>query len=152
MPLLVLVILSLHILAATFWAGTSFTLARTGGAAGEILFRPQMGAALIAVLAGGYLWHELHAGGFGTDEQVLGLGALCALVAAGVQGMVSGRAVSALRRDERGRGAFTHRDRPAHRRRPARSRSDLHGGGALCLKRQLNRLKRHPNSPGRWPW
>jgi hypothetical protein len=100
MPLLVLVILSLHILAATFWAGTSFTLARTEGAGGEILFRPQMGAALIAVLAGGYLWHELHAGGFGTDEQVLGLGALCALVAAGVQGIVSGRAVSALRRGE----------------------------------------------------
>jgi F0F1-type ATP synthase membrane subunit c/vacuolar-type H+-ATPase subunit K len=46
------------------------------------------------------LWHELHAGAASTDEQVLGLGALCALVAAGVQGMLSGRAVSALRRGE----------------------------------------------------
>jgi hypothetical protein len=89
--------LSLHILSAVFWAGTSFALARTGGIGGEQLFRPQMGAAVIAVLSGGYLWHLVHAGSFGTAEQILAVGALCALVAAGVQGALGGRAIRSLR-------------------------------------------------------
>jgi len=89
--------LSLHVLAATFWAGTSFTLARLGGAGGEKLFRPQMGAAVLVVLTGGYLWHLVHEGSFGTTEQLLAAGALCAIVAAGVQGAIGGRAIRALR-------------------------------------------------------
>ena len=52
MQIALIIALSLHILSAVFWAGTSFTLARTGGAGGEQLFRPQMGAAVIAVLTG----------------------------------------------------------------------------------------------------
>ena len=60
-----IITLSLHILAAVFWAGTSFTLARIGGLGGEQLYRPQMGAAVIAVLTGGYLWHLAHDGAFG---------------------------------------------------------------------------------------
>jgi hypothetical protein len=96
MQIALIITLSLHILSAVFWAGTSFTLARTGGIGGEQLFRPQMGAAVIAVLTGGYLWHLVHAGSFGTAEQILAVGALCALAAAGVQGAVGGRAIRSL--------------------------------------------------------
>ncbi len=88
-----IIALSLHILSSVFWAGTSFTLARTGGAGGEQLFRPQMGAAAVAVLTGGYLGHLAHAG----TEQILAVGALAALVAAGVQGAIGGRAIRSLR-------------------------------------------------------
>ena len=91
-------VLSLHVLSAFFWAGTSFTLARTGGLGGIKLFRPQMGAATVAVLSGMYLWSQLHAGGFGPAEKVLAIGAGCALIAAGVQGRFGGMAMRALRR------------------------------------------------------
>jgi len=94
-PILIAAI-SLHVLAAMFWAGTSFTLARIGGVRGEMLFGPQMGAAVIAVLTGGYLWHVSHAGSFGTAERVLALGAVCAIIAAGVQGSIGGPAIRAL--------------------------------------------------------
>jgi hypothetical protein len=90
-------VISLHVLAAMFWAGSSFTLARTGGLGGEQLFRPQMGAATIAILAGGYMWHVIHAGTFATAERVLALGAVCAIIAAGVQGAIGGRAIRGLR-------------------------------------------------------
>jgi hypothetical protein len=90
-------VISLHVLAAMFWAGSSFTLARTGGLGGEQLFRPQMGAATIAILAGGYMWPVTHAGAFNTAAQVLALGAVCAIIAAGVQGAIGGRAIRGLR-------------------------------------------------------
>ena len=94
---IVIAVMSIHVLAAMFWAGTSFTLARTGGLGGEQLFRPQMGAATIAILAGGYLWQATHAGAFATAEQVLALGAVCAIIAAGVQGAMTGPAIRSLR-------------------------------------------------------
>jgi uncharacterized membrane protein len=97
MQIALIIALSLHILSSVFWAGTSFTLARTGGVGGELLFRPQMGAATIAVLSGGYLGHLTHAGSFGMAEQILAVGALAALVAAGVQGAIGGRAIRSLR-------------------------------------------------------
>jgi uncharacterized membrane protein len=97
MQIALIIALSLHILSSVFWAGTSFTLAQTGGVGGELLFRPQMGAATIAVLSGGYLGHLAHAGSFGTAEQILAVGALAALVAAGVQGAIGGRAIRSLR-------------------------------------------------------
>jgi hypothetical protein len=97
MQIALIIALSLHILSSVFWAGTSFTLARTGGVGGEQLFRPQMGAAVIAVLTGGYLGHLAHAGAFGTAEQILAVGALAALVAAGVQGVIGGSAIRSLR-------------------------------------------------------
>ena len=96
MQIALIITLSLHVLASVFWAGTSFALARTGGVGGEQLFRPQMAAAIIAVLTGGYLGHLVHAGTFGTAEQVLAIGALAALVAAGVQGAIGGRAIRNL--------------------------------------------------------
>src|SRR5207237_754622 len=78
-------VISLHVLAAMFWAGTSFTLARTGGLGGAQLFRPQMGAATVAILAGGCIWQVSHAGAFDTAERVLALGAVCAIIAASVR-------------------------------------------------------------------
>ncbi|MHC2673783.1 hypothetical protein ACVI1J_005946 [Bradyrhizobium diazoefficiens] len=50
--------LSLHVLSSVFWAGSSFALARTGAAGGEQLVGPQLGAAMIAILTGGYLGHS----------------------------------------------------------------------------------------------
>jgi hypothetical protein len=97
MQIALVITLSLHVLSTVFWAGTSFALARTGGAGGEQLFRPQMGAAVVAVLTGGYLGHLAHAGTFGTTEQVPAIGALAALIAAGVQGAIGGRAIRSLR-------------------------------------------------------
>ncbi|MHC4049966.1 hypothetical protein [Bradyrhizobium sp. 25ACV] len=90
--------LSLHVLSSVFWAGSSFALARTGGLGGEQLVFPQLGAATIAILTGGYLGHLVHSGRFGTTEQVLAVGAVCALIAAGVQAAIGPRALMALRR------------------------------------------------------
>ena len=97
MQIALIIALSLHVLSTVFWAGTSFALAPTGGVGGEQLFRPQMAAAVIAVLTGAYLGHLVHSGTFGTTEQVLAIGALAALVAAGVQGAIGGRAIRSLR-------------------------------------------------------
>jgi len=96
MQIALIIALSLHVLSSVFWAGSSFTLARTGGAGGEQLFRPQMGAALIAILTGAYLGHQVHEGAFGTSEKVLAAGALAALIAAGVQVAVGGGAIRSL--------------------------------------------------------
>ena len=92
--------ISVHALAAVFWAGTTFTLARTAGAGAELLFRPQIAAAALAVLSGGYLGSLVHTGAFGRMEQVLAVGVLCALLAAGVQALVAGRAIGRLTKGE----------------------------------------------------
>jgi uncharacterized membrane protein len=97
MQIALIIALSLHVLSSVFWAGSSFTLARTGGAGGEKLFRPQMGAALVAILSGAYLGHSVHEGSFGTAEKILAAGALAALIAAGVQAAVGGPAIHRLR-------------------------------------------------------
>jgi hypothetical protein len=97
MRILIILALAFHVVPAVFWAGTTFVLARSGGIGAEKLFRPQMGAALVAFVTGAFLWSQLHAGGFNAAEQTLALGALCALAAAGVQGSLVGRAVGRLR-------------------------------------------------------
>ncbi|MDE5445328.1 hypothetical protein GWG65_28630 [Bradyrhizobium sp. CSA207] len=90
--------LSLHVLSSVFWAGSSFALARTGAAGGEQLVGPQLGAATIAILTGGYLGHLAHSGSFGAAERVLAVGAVCALIAAAVQAAIGPRALLNLRR------------------------------------------------------
>jgi hypothetical protein len=85
-----LVIQALHILSGVFWAGSTFALARSRATSADELFRPQMGAAVVAVVTGGGLWHLLHPSGFGTQELVLALGALAAVLAVGVQGAMCG--------------------------------------------------------------
>ncbi|HLH11738.1 MAG TPA: hypothetical protein VKV77_07670 [Methylovirgula sp.] len=89
------VAISLHLLAGIFWAGTTFAVARTGGTGGMRLYRPQQWAAVIAVLAGAYLWSVLRPEG--TTGIILGIGALCAIAAAGVQGAMAGRSIRAFR-------------------------------------------------------
>jgi hypothetical protein len=84
MWLLVLVTVA-HVLAGVFWAGSSAVLARTGAAGIELLARPQLGAAVLAILMGGVLWSLNHRGAEGTGEHILGAGALCALAAAVLQ-------------------------------------------------------------------
>ena len=81
-----IVTLVLHVLSGVFWVGSTFVLARTGGYQADRFFRPQMGAATVAVLTGALLWFLLHRGPAGIQEYVLGVGAICALLAAGVQG------------------------------------------------------------------
>jgi len=97
MQIPLIITLSLHVLSSVFWAGSSFTLARTGGAGGEQLLGPQMGAAVVTILTGAYLGHSVHAGMFGTAEQILAVGALAALLAAAVQGAIGGCAIRSLR-------------------------------------------------------
>ena len=93
MQITLLVTLVLHILSGVFWAGSTFALARTGAMTADQLFRPQMGAAVVAVITGGVLWHLLHPSGFGTMEQIIALGALAAVLAAGAQGVLCGPAL-----------------------------------------------------------
>jgi hypothetical protein len=90
--------LSLHILSSTFWAGTSFTLARTGGLGGERLFRPQIGAAVVSVLTGAILWGITYGTAFGPSQKILALGAVCAIIAAVLQMVLGGRTIHALKK------------------------------------------------------
>ena len=81
-----IIALVLHVLSGVFWAGSTFALARIGGNLAERLFRPQMGAATVAIVTGGVLGFLLHRGTPGIQEYLLAIGALCALLAAAVQG------------------------------------------------------------------
>jgi hypothetical protein len=90
-------LVALHVLSAVFWAGSSFTLARSGGLGAESLFGPQMGAAAVAIVSGGLLGHLLGKGVQGPSQQVLMAGAGCALVALLLQGLMARPAVKALR-------------------------------------------------------
>ncbi|MGY4318547.1 hypothetical protein [Bradyrhizobium sp. JR3.5] len=56
MQIVLIIALSLHVLSSVFWAGSSFTLARTGGLGGEKLLVPQIGAATVAIVTGATLW------------------------------------------------------------------------------------------------
>ena len=95
MQAILIVTLVLHVLSGVFWAGSTFALARTGGNLAERFFRPQMGAAAVAIVTGGVLGFLLHRGTPGIQEHLLAIGALSALLAAGVQGSAA-RAVREL--------------------------------------------------------
>lgn len=84
--------LVLHVLSGVFWAGSTFTLARTAAGV-EGLLRPQLGAAFTAVVTGALLWHLVHSGSPGGTEYILLAGAVAALIAAGVQGLLGGRVI-----------------------------------------------------------
>jgi hypothetical protein len=93
-----LVMFVFHVASGVFWAGSTFALARTEAASADKLFRPQMGAAIVVVITGGVLWHLLRPLGLGSQERVLALGALAALLAGGVQGALCGSALRKLAR------------------------------------------------------
>ena len=86
-----IILVILHVLSGVFWAGTTFALTRMSGDQETVLFRPQMGAALIAILTGVALWFLFHRGSDGLQEHVLGVGIIFALIAAGIQGMSHAR-------------------------------------------------------------
>ena len=98
MATFILVALAAHVLSSVFWAGSTFTLARLSGLGGERLVVPQTGAAVVAILTGGYLWHTLHDAGFGSFEQVLFIGAVAALIAMVLQVAIGSRTLVARRR------------------------------------------------------
>jgi hypothetical protein len=81
MQILIIIAIAVHAVSAVFWMGTTANQAQMGAAAAEILFPRQMGAAIVSVLTGGFLWSQLHAGGFGTYEMILAAGAACAVLA-----------------------------------------------------------------------
>lgn len=86
MQLILMILIGLHILAGVFWAGSTFASVRAGGTGASTLFGPQMRAATLTILAGIGLWGIAHRGPQGPMEHTLALGALCSIVAAGVQG------------------------------------------------------------------
>ena len=96
MQITLIVALVLHVLSGVFWAGTTFALARTAGNRADLFFRPQMGAAAVAVVTGALLWFLLHHGHLGTPGELLAIGALCALLAGGVQGAMGAPALRKL--------------------------------------------------------
>ena len=91
-------ILPLHMLAAIAWLGLAVVVAMNAGVGGAKAFRPQMIAAVIAFLSGGYLWHVYYGAQFGSAQKVLAFGVVCAIGAAGVQGMMVGRQRRLLKR------------------------------------------------------
>jgi hypothetical protein len=97
MPVTSIITVSAHVLAAVFWAGTTFTLARTAGSEAPRLFGPQLGSAAVAIASGGYLWNLTHAGRFEVAEMVLAAGALAAVLALILQAGLGGTALAALR-------------------------------------------------------
>lgn len=83
-PFLITVI-AMHVLSSVFWAGTTFVLARTGANDAARLFRPQFGAAIIAIISGVFLWSLIRAGSFGNAEMLLAIGAAAAVTALLIQ-------------------------------------------------------------------
>lgn len=80
-------LISLHALAGVFWAGSTLALTHTSPAHRSTpeLFRAQMAAAVLTIAAGAALWGIVIGGSRGPLANTLGLGALCAIVAAIVQ-------------------------------------------------------------------
>ena len=108
MTFLIMLLLVLHVLPGVYWAGSTFVLARpAAGAAPNGIFGAQMAAATVTVLAGIGLMVLLHRGADGPMEHTLGIGALCAVVAAGVQGALRRRSPAAAQRIAAGLLAIT---------------------------------------------
>ena len=111
MNILMMVLIVLHVVPGVYWAGTTFALARDPMIGDAILGRAQAGAAGVVIVMGIILMaihYDLPAGAAAWD---LGIGALCALIAAGVQ---HGIAWPARRRLAAGTG-----DAAANRQRAA---------------------------------
>jgi hypothetical protein len=102
-------VLALHVLSATFWAGSTFTLARTNGKSADQLFVPQLAAAGVAIAAGAFLWAKMYPSG--GESMLLRIGAAAAIVAVLVQGVMVGRVKKRLPDDTRAlaRAATAHR-------------------------------------------
>lgn len=95
---------AVHVLSAVFWAGSTFALARTGGTLAPRLFGPQMGAAAVAIMSGGYLWRLTQAQALGQGSRVLAVGALGAILAACLQAVMIGSGLRQRRAAPEGDG------------------------------------------------
>jgi hypothetical protein len=84
---------SVHVLAAIFWAGSTMGAAVTR-AVNRRLFVSQMLAALAVIAAGTYLWTTLHGGEQGVAERGLDIGAGCAILALVIQAIMVGPVVA----------------------------------------------------------
>ncbi|WP_066806232.1 hypothetical protein [Sphingomonas asaccharolytica] len=89
MQVLLIITIAVHVLASVFWAGSTFVLARSGGAGAAPLFGPRIGAATVSGLSGTLLWHLLHEGSFELAEKILATGAVAAILAFLVQILVA---------------------------------------------------------------
>lgn len=98
MQLALVIAKSLHVLAPTLWAGSTFASARMADNGSEELFVPQLDAAAFAIGSGAYLWRALHEGSFGITAQFLTTGAVAANLALTLQAAVFGGALRQLRR------------------------------------------------------
>lgn len=85
--------LGLHVLAGTFWAGSTMTFAFGVRSLPPRLFAAQMIAGLVVVGAGVFLWGQLHESAEGPQEHALTIGAVAALVAFVIQIVLVGRLV-----------------------------------------------------------
>jgi hypothetical protein len=97
MPPVLVLTLGLHILASLFWLLSSFILSRAKGVGSAGMFRWQMLAATLAIFSGGGLWSMFFRGPIGPPQMILLGGALCAIVAAGVQGALVGGSVRRMK-------------------------------------------------------
>jgi hypothetical protein len=86
-------LIALHVLAGVFWAGTTFALARMGVEAAARLLRPQFGAAVGAIATGALLWFLFRFEDRSMQAHILGLGAMFAILALGVQAVTVARGV-----------------------------------------------------------
>ena len=86
MRILLMSLLALHALSGVFWAGSTLALTHSYFELTPKLFRAQMGAAALTFAAGLALWGIAIRGAHGPMATTLGMGALCAVAAAGVQG------------------------------------------------------------------
>ena len=83
--------LPLHMLAAIVWVGLAVVVAMNAGGGGEKAFRWQMIAAVVAFATGAGLWNVYYGSRFEAAQKVLAFGIVCAIAAAGVQGVMVGR-------------------------------------------------------------
>jgi hypothetical protein len=89
---MIMAAISVHVLAAIFWAGSTMGASVTK-AVSRRLFIAQMLAAIAVIAAGTYLWITLHGGEQGTAEHGLMIGAGCAMLALLIQAAMVGPAV-----------------------------------------------------------
>lgn len=85
MQVLLIITIAVHVLAAVFWAGSTFVLARNGGQGAANLLGPQIGAASLSILSGLLLGYLLHQGSFELTEKILATGATTAILAFSIQ-------------------------------------------------------------------
>jgi hypothetical protein len=79
MTALPMILIALHVLPAVFWAGSTFVVAHGAVTRMERLARSQLGAAVVAILAGGALWGFTRP--YGTAKTIIEIGAACAIAA-----------------------------------------------------------------------